>query len=166
MNDLDAAAATRSPEVSLSFLVSQLGAYAAQTFASVLEPLGLRVQDAGLLRMLSVRAGATQLALSETFGVAPSRMVALLDGLEAKGLVERKRDPADRRRMQVQLSAKGRKTAETVAEVTAVMDEGLFRGLSAVERTGLRRLLSRVIEDQALKAGVHPAFRAKSEETE
>jgi DNA-binding MarR family transcriptional regulator len=164
MNESESAAAGRSPKVSLSFLVSQLGTHAAQTFAKVLEPLGLRVQDAGLLRMISARAGMTQVDLSETFGVLPSRMVALLDGLEADGLIERKRDPSDRRRMRVQLSAKGGKAAEAIAEMTAVMDEGLFRSLSAKERTALRALHSKVIQDQALQAGVHPAFRTNSGE--
>jgi DNA-binding MarR family transcriptional regulator len=61
--------------------------------------------------------------------------------------------------MRVQLSAKGLKTAEAIAEMTAVMDEGMFRGLSAEERTAFQALVAKVIQDQALQAGVHPAFQ-------
>lgn len=160
MNENKAATPQASPGVSLSFLLSQLGTHAAQTFAGVLEPLGLRVQDAGLLRMLSVRPGVTQVELSETFGILPSRMVVLLDGLEAAGLVERARDASDRRRMRVQLSAKGSETAKAIAAMTAEMDQGLFRALAAHERAELERLLRKLIQDQSLQAGVHPAFRS------
>jgi DNA-binding MarR family transcriptional regulator len=159
MNGLPSPAPRPALKVSLSFLVSQLGTHAAQTFAKVLEPLGLRVQDAGLLRILSARAGMTQIELSETFGVAPSRMVLLLDGLEASGLIERKRDPSDRRRMRVYPSPEGLKTAQTVANLTATMDEGLFRALTPEERAALSDLVSRVVQAQALQAGVHPAYR-------
>jgi DNA-binding MarR family transcriptional regulator len=159
MNDFPPTELRPSPRLSLSFLVSQLGTYAAQTFAKVLEPLGLRVQDAGLLRILSVRPGMTQIELSETFGVMPSRMVLLLDGLEASGLIERKRDPSDRRCMRVHLSLKGLKATQTIAKLTATMDEGLFRGLTTEERAVLGGLVSKVIQDQALQAGVHPAYR-------
>ncbi len=153
-----------APTVSLSFLVSQFGAHAAQAFARALEPLGLRVQDAGLIRMLSVRPGMTQVELSDLFGVLPSRMVALLDGLEGRGLVERARDPADRRRMRVALSAQGRKTARALADLTAAMDADLFRGLSAAERDTLEALLGKLAGTQGLRAGVHPAYRTLARE--
>jgi len=152
------------PPVSLSFLVSQFGAHAAQSFARALRALDLRPQDAGLLRMLSVRPGMTQVETSETFGVLPSRLVALLDALETRGLVRRARDAEDRRKVRLFLTDDGRKAARAIAALTEAMDEGLFRALGKDQRAMLAGLLSKLVEAQGLQPGVHPAYRDNAED--
>jgi DNA-binding MarR family transcriptional regulator len=154
---------TRSPpltlRVSLSFLVSQLGSSAAQRFGQTLETIGLRYQDAGLLRLLTARPGMTQTEISEIFGVLPSRLVVLLDGLEDKKLLERRRDGVDRRLTRVFATAAGEQATQHVAELTRVMEKDLFRILTLEEQSALEGLLLKIIDDQKLAVGVHPAFR-------
>jgi DNA-binding MarR family transcriptional regulator len=147
-----------APQVSLSFLASQFGAHAAHTFAVELATIGLRVQDAGLLRMLGARPGMTQIEIAETFGVLPSRLVALIDGLEAKGLVRRQRDTADRRKVRVSLTPQGSEAAAKVATLTQSMERRLFQALSDDEQRLFDQLLRKLAADQGLQPGVHPAF--------
>jgi hypothetical protein len=51
------------------------------------------------------------------------------------------------------------KAAQIVADLTATMDEGLFRALTPEERAALSDLVSRVVQAQGLQAGVHPGYR-------
>jgi DNA-binding MarR family transcriptional regulator len=153
------------PRVTLSFLLSQLGGHAAQCFAGELAVMGLRVQDAGLLRMLGAKPGMTQIEIAETFAVLPSRLVVLIDALEDRGLVRRKRDVADRRKIHVSLTPKGTDVANAVAKLTKSMEHELFRALDDDEKRSLEELLRKVVVDQGLLPGVHPAF-AKNVEGE
>jgi DNA-binding MarR family transcriptional regulator len=80
-----------------AFLLAQLGAHAAAAFAGRLEPLGLTPPQAGVLRRLAQVPGESQRALADALGMHAPRLVALIDDLEARGFVDRARDPADRR---------------------------------------------------------------------
>lgn len=93
-----------APSVSLSFLVSQLGGYAALESGARLAPLGLEPHHAGILRIVGRNPGLSQQALSETLGVFASRLVLLLDTLEARVLIARREHPADRRSYRLHLT--------------------------------------------------------------
>jgi len=147
------------PTVTLSFLLSQLGAHAAEQFTRLLEPVGLRPQDAGLLRMLIAQPGMTQIEVSEKFGVLPSRLVVLLDNLEKRQLIERRRDTTDRRLIHVFPTADGKRAGEVIVEITRALEAKLFSALSETEQRALEAALQKVVDDQQLPAGVHPAFR-------
>ena len=80
-----------------AFLLTQLGTYAAQEFAKRVAELDLTPPQAGLLRAISLEPGRSQQALARHLGTPATRLVALVDGLEQRGLVERRRNPDDRR---------------------------------------------------------------------
>src|ERR1700751_4490932 len=80
-----------------AFLLSQLGAHAAARFAERLRALELLPADAGILRLLRMSSGISQQELSGRLKIHPSRLVAVLDNLERRGLVERRPNPEDRR---------------------------------------------------------------------
>ncbi|MFF4451357.1 MarR family winged helix-turn-helix transcriptional regulator [Streptomyces goshikiensis] len=85
-----------------------------------------------------------QRALAERLEVDPSVLVGLLNDLERDGLVERRRDPADRRRHNVVITDAG---SAVLARTNAALDEverGLFAGLSEQDRDVLRGLLARI----------------------
>src|SRR5438093_8789076 len=105
----------RGPEAAVGFLVSAVGWHSSQGFATALVPLGLEPPHAGLLRQVAANEGRSQQALAEALGTAPSRVVALVDDLEAKGLVERRANPKDRRARALHLTAEGRQMLERVA---------------------------------------------------
>src|SRR3982074_2232075 len=90
-----------------SFLVSQLGLYSAQQFAERLQPLGLLPRHFGLLKHLASVEGQSQQYLADMMGVHRNAMVGLIDELEGRGLVERRRHASDRRGPAPCLAARG-----------------------------------------------------------
>jgi DNA-binding MarR family transcriptional regulator len=86
-------------------------------------------------------------------------MVGFIDDLEAKALVERRRDPHDRRVHLLHLTAEGGTVMRKLADLGGASEEELLRSLNDSERAVLRELLSRVAADQQLAPGVHPGYR-------
>src|ERR1700719_5354099 len=74
---------------------------------AVLAPLGLRPRHLVALTVLRDRGGSTQQALAATLEMDGTNIVGLLNDLEAKNLIERRRSPEDRRRHTVELTEAG-----------------------------------------------------------
>jgi len=90
------------------------------------------------------RPGPTQQELAGLARIDPSSMVAVLDGLEERGMVERRIDPEDRRRRAVHLTREGeRKWKELQAEARK-NGAAFLSPLSADEREELNRLLRKL----------------------
>jgi len=142
------------------FLLSQLGHHAADRFAERLRPLGLRPRHFGLLSHLAAADGRTQQQLADAMGLHRNQMVALLDDLEARGLVERRRHPDDRRAHAVFLTETARELLPRAQRAADEHDADLVRALDAQERRQLIDLLQRLGEDAGLTAGVHPTLTA------
>lgn len=145
----------RSP----AFLLAQVGGLAAARFAEQLAPLGFAPQDAGVLRLIAASPGINQRTLGERLGIFPSRLVALLDALEQKGLVERRRVPEDRRNHALHLTAAGGRALQAVGRVAMAHQEDICASLSADERRQLADMLQRIAAAHGLSPGVHPGFR-------
>jgi DNA-binding MarR family transcriptional regulator len=156
MND----AMDESPRVGLAFLVSQVGAHAAGAFAEALTALDLRPMHAGILRILATGQPFTQRSLSARLGVLPSQLVGLIDALERRSLVERRRDAADRRNNHLSLTSAGLAAHHEIERLTVSLEQDLFATLSPAERATLLDLVSRVAAQRGLVAGVHPAWRS------
>ncbi len=105
----------------------------------------LRPRQLVALNLLREHGPLSQQALGEALTLDPSNVVGLLNELEERGLITRQRDPADRRRHIVSLSAAGQaELATTGGQLTAVEDE-VLRGLSPAERATLYELLQRAV---------------------
>ena len=83
----------------------------------------------------------SQLDLSRRLGLDPTIVVGLIDGLEARKLMRRVRDPADRRRYLLELTAAGRTLHATAAAAVAAGEREFLAPLGAADRKVLRRLL-------------------------
>jgi DNA-binding MarR family transcriptional regulator len=124
-------------------------------------PGGLRPRHLIALKLLSEHGPASQQGLAEALSLDPSNVVGLLNELEERGLIARRRDPADRRRHIVELSATG--TGELClaqARLSRVEDD-LLAVLSAAERATLYRLLARAVD--ALGGGMQSACAGQAE---
>src|ERR1700722_10116450 len=86
-----------SPSRSVGFTLSSLGLAVSRRFHATLEPLGLEPREFVLLRAVAPAEGASQQAIGERLHIPASRMVAFVDALEARGLLERRPNPDDRR---------------------------------------------------------------------
>jgi DNA-binding MarR family transcriptional regulator len=146
------------PPRSVGFLISQLGFFSSKRFTEALEPLGIGPREFLLLRFVAASGGQSQQALAERLGVPPSRMVALIDDLEGRGLVERRPDPEDRRIRAVHLTRRGGQALERAAEVAIEYERKLCSPLAEDERDQLIDLLQKVQESQTELRGVHPGL--------
>jgi DNA-binding MarR family transcriptional regulator len=143
-----------------AFLLAQVGAHAASMFGERLKKLRLSRPESGILWNLSFSSSITQRQLAARLRILPSRLVALLDELESKGLIERRRNPDDRRRHSLHLTEQGLATVKLIGEVSDEHQKYLLAALSIEEQSNLGELLQRVAVQQGLTRGVHPGYTA------
>ena len=149
---------TQGPFRSVGFTISTTGYAIARRFQELLAPLGLEPRDFALLRTVAASEGVTQQAIGERMGVAPSRMVAFVDSLEERGLLERRQNPDDRRARALFLTPEGRELLDRAFAVAVEHERHLSSELSADERERLLDLLARVGAPLGIPAGVHPGL--------
>ncbi len=142
-----------------AFLLAQLGAHAASRFAERLGVLELTPPDVGILRLLRVAAGLSQQVLAAKLQIHPSRLVAILDNLEKRRLVERRANPDDRRLYSLHLTKDGGEVLERIGKVAREHQDALLTALSREERNELTTLLLRIADQQGLVRGVHPGYQ-------
>ena len=142
-----------------AFLLAQVGAYAATQFAERLAALQLAPPDAGILRLLRMAAGISQQELSARLGIHPSRLVAMLDNLEKRKLVERRPNPEDRRLYSLHLTKDGSEILERIGKLAREHQDSLLSILSGDERGRLTELLHRIANAHGLTPGVHPGYQ-------
>jgi DNA-binding MarR family transcriptional regulator len=147
------------PTAGLAFLLAQVGAHAAARFGERLAPLGLTPPHAGILRVINQDDGLSQQALGEKLGMYPSRLVAVLDELERRGLIERRDRPADRRSYALHLTEAGRGALGQIGRISREHQDALCAALDESERAQLAGFLRRVVAEQGLTPGVHPGYR-------
>lgn len=142
-----------------AFLLAQLGAHAAAQFAERLKVIDLSPSDAGILRLLRMSAGLSQQELAGRLRVHPSRLVALLDGLQKRGLLERRPNPDDRRLYSLHLTNAGVEALQQIGKIAREHQDALLAALNIEEREGLGVLLLRIADQQGLAPGVHPGYQ-------
>jgi DNA-binding MarR family transcriptional regulator len=144
---------------STAFLLAQVGAQAATQFGERLTGLRLTRPHAGILRLIGLSPGLSQQELGRRLAILPSRLVALLDELEERGLIQRRQVAADRRTYALHLTTGGRNTTEQIGRIAREHDDSICAALNIEERQRLTALLIRIAEQQGLSPGVHPGYR-------
>jgi DNA-binding MarR family transcriptional regulator len=122
--------------------LARVGRRAAEASMS---PGGLRPRHLIALKLLQEHGSVSQHALAETLSLDPSNVVGLLNDLEERGLITRRRDPEDRRRHIVEVSPLGKEQLELANARLSCVEDGLLSALSAEERSTLYELLIRVV---------------------
>jgi DNA-binding MarR family transcriptional regulator len=143
-----------------AFLLAAVGAHAAARFSGRVADLGLTPPQVGLLGLIAASPGQSQQVVAQVLGMPPSRLVGLVDALADRGLVERRRNPDDRRLHALHVTDAGEAMLAEIATIGRAHDEALCRSLDAGERETLRALLSRIAADQGLRPGIHPGYRS------
>jgi DNA-binding MarR family transcriptional regulator len=90
--------------------------------------------------------------------MVPSRLVALIDELEALGFLERRNNADDRRVYALHITDKGTKGMADIGRVARAHDDAICAALSDKERASLWSMLTRIADEQGLTPGVHPGF--------
>jgi DNA-binding MarR family transcriptional regulator len=135
---------SRELRESSSFLLKRMGFALKERALAAYEPTGLTPYDHGVLSLLEEDPRETQAQIADALGYDRSHLVGVLDDLEARGLIERRRDPADRRRHLVSLTPDGKQAVAKLRVVARKVDDEFFAALDAEERTQLTGLLTRI----------------------
>jgi DNA-binding MarR family transcriptional regulator len=144
------AASTSAPPSYSVVLIARLARTVRHHVEATLAPLGLRTRHLVALSYLRDHGSTPQGALGEGLHIDPSNLVGLLNELDAKDLVVRRRDPADRRRHIVELAPQGEKVLdEDVRRSVAAVDDDVLGVLSTDDREALHRILLLVADDLA-----------------
>ncbi len=102
-----------------------------------------------ILLALKQQAWRTQQDLAAAVGIEGPTLTHHLDGLDKAGLIERARDPNDRRAVRVELTDAGDKLFKRLAKAAIGFDQRLRAGLSEDELDEFRRVLARLRDNVA-----------------
>jgi MarR family transcriptional regulator, lower aerobic nicotinate degradation pathway regulator len=139
-----------------TFLLKILGAAAKESSLGAFSSHELNPQHYAVLSLLEEGSRETQATIADALGYDRSHLVGLLDELEAKGLVERRRDPGDRRRHVVSLTAGGKKTLGQLRTIAKQVETEFLRPLSEDERRTLNALLLELVAFHDPRCGPQP----------
>jgi DNA-binding MarR family transcriptional regulator len=131
---------------STSFLLKRLGFAAKDQAMEAYERSGLHPYHHAVLAVLDEGSRETQGAIADALGYDRGQLVGLLDELEDRGLVERRRDPADRRRHIVRLTPAGKRALAKLRALARQLDDDFLASLDEDERAQLHALLLRLAQ--------------------
>ena len=143
------------PQRRIAFLLAQIGADASSAFDQAVERLGLTASEAGLLRLVGRHPGSSQKAASEHLGVGPSRVVAVLDRLEADGRLQRRRSVTDRRAHELTLTPEGEELLARLRPLAEAHEKAFTAMLPDVDLDSLAAYLEAIAESRRLGGEVH-----------
>jgi len=131
---------------STSFLLKRLGFAVKDKAMEAYERSGLHPYHHAVLAVLHEGSRETQGAIADALGYDRGQLVGLLDELEDRGLVERRRDPADRRRHIVRLTPAGKRALAKLRALARQLDDDFLASLDGDERVQLHALVLRLAE--------------------
>jgi DNA-binding MarR family transcriptional regulator len=138
---------------SSAFLLKRLGFAAKERAFAAYEEAGLSPYHHAILAVLDEGSRETQGAIADALGYDRGQLVGLLDELEERDLVERRRDPADRRRHIVRLTSAGKRSLARLRAISSGLENEFFAALDAEERERLHALLLRLAEQHLPNCG-------------
>lgn len=129
---------------STSYLLKRLGWKIKERTLEAFEAVGESPYHYSVLAVLEESARETQATIADSLGYDRSWLVGLLDELEEAGLIERKRDPADRRRHLVSLKPAGKKKLAKLRAISRRVEDEFLAGLDPEQRKQLHALLQQI----------------------
>ena len=117
-----------------ALLVVKLGNEVAGRAQDPLAGLGLSGRQYMVLAILSSDEPSSQLELARLCGLLPAQIVPVVDELERRGLAERQRDEADRRRSVVRATPQGLELLARADELARSIEDALFGDLAPAAR--------------------------------
>jgi DNA-binding MarR family transcriptional regulator len=126
-------------------LLEHLARVGRRAYEGSMTPGGLRPRHLIALKLLSEHGPQSQQGLADALSLDPSNVVGLLNELEERELITRRRDRSDRRRHIVELSPLGEEELAVAYARLSCVEDDLLCALRAEERTTLYELLERAV---------------------
>jgi DNA-binding MarR family transcriptional regulator len=141
---------------SLGFLVSDVSRLMRRRFDERARKSGATGPQWRTLKILERHEGLNQGQIAELLEVEPITCCRMIDRLEEAGLVERRRDPADRRAWRIYLTEKARPVLAELHDIAGAMLEAALNGLDAAQREALIASLNVVRSNMTQTADIKP----------
>jgi DNA-binding MarR family transcriptional regulator len=132
---------TAGTEPMLLYLVKQVELAVRSHLDNLLRPAGLTALQYTALTVLERHPDMSAAQLARNSFVTAQSMADMITALEGRGLIERHRDQADRRRLAVALTSAGRELLDDYRDQVTGLEERMLAGLSGGETSQLRRSL-------------------------
>jgi DNA-binding MarR family transcriptional regulator len=146
---------------SSGFLLARLGlAFKAKALQRI-EEEGFDAHHYSVLAILAEGARETQATIADALALDPSRLVALLDSLEERGLIARQRDPHDRRRHVVSITPAGKRKLQRLRAIAKQLEDEFFAPLSAEDRETFHHMLLQLASEHDPRCGFAPTVSSK-----
>jgi DNA-binding MarR family transcriptional regulator len=120
-------------------------------FENEMEGSGLLPQEGHILSYLRSYAPCPVGEVVTVFGLRGSTATSVLDRLEQRGLITRRDNPGDRRSFLIDLTATGRRAAESVQELVERIEAAIGRRVSAEEERGFRAVMDAIAAATGVK---------------
>jgi DNA-binding MarR family transcriptional regulator len=139
------------------FLMARLGFAIKARVIQEFEQAGFILYEYSVLAILGEGACEAQATIADLLNLDRSQLVGVLDHLEERGLVERRRDPNDRRRHTVSLTPEGKRQFGKLRTVVRKVDASFFEALDEQGRQALHTALLTVAAHNDPRFGPPPA---------
>ena len=130
----------------LAYLFKHAERLMADLHVEALGPFDIHARDLGVMLAIDRSESASQQQVAERLGVDRTTMVAIIDALEAKGIIVRRPDPEDRRRNVVELTQAGQALLQQAKAASDLAEADLLAPLNHQEGEQLRTLLARILD--------------------
>lgn len=130
----------------LSFLLKRAFALMDEATERELAQLSVNGREFAVLTLVDAEGAASQQRLAGRIGVDRTTMVALIDALEDRRLVSRRRDPSDRRAYIVEATPAGRKTLQGALRAVKLAEQQALASLTATEAAAFKQTLQRLAQ--------------------
>jgi DNA-binding MarR family transcriptional regulator len=137
----------RNLEDYLPYLLNRAGARIATAFGEEVRQLGASLQMWRVLAALRARDGRRMGELADTTSIELSTLTRLVDGMERKGLVLRRRDTRDARVVTLHATASGKRMTQKILPIAERYETVALEGFSEAEATLLKTALRRLFDN-------------------
>jgi len=129
---------------STAFLLARVGYGIKMRVIDEFEDAGFTILQYGVLALLGEGASASQAQIADVLDYDRSQLVGELDALEERGLIERRRDPHDRRRHMVSITPEGKRQVAKLRALAKRIEDAFLEPLDEEARKQLHATLLNV----------------------
>jgi DNA-binding MarR family transcriptional regulator len=126
------------------FLIARLGFAIKGRALEEFEAAGFSMYQYSVLATVGEESQTSQAAIADALNLDRSQLVGVLDSLEERSLIERRRDPEDRRRHTVSLTTEGKRQLVRLRAIGKRLEEAFLAPLDEKQRAKLHETLLEV----------------------